>query len=605
MIDRIIAPRLSTARELLKDLAPLKNSARRAKSSYFALLILLTLSPADASAQTLSDANSARCEQRADNSTESTTLDITKTTSSKQVSPFVFDEPLNLAKDSFFLHKYELLKWNSSEKEELLEILAAIERRFTLLTKQVKPLGPISIFRVKELRSKIISTEPYLVSGPGYILVSDKFFMAPDKLHALMHELVHLIDSCGEQAYNPKWVNRMLPSMWKSKLTLQFLTGHDYRIFLKSLPQISELPSNYATINFAELLAEVISAKLTEMSEEDFSKFASKWFSDLLHPKKNRIERNSTFMGAMKLYKQENFREATRLLQKTKTPSASTILSNYYLATCLFKTGKIQESLAECNTTLRKAKVLDLMDIDEIELGALITKADILLQMKKYELAKETLNIALHKSPTNRHCLRSRSLCNFELGQEVEGLLDLYRAKGLDKLMYKGIKCGDYCPKMTIELLETATQRTKSVEPLYIKSAAYHRLARKAADKRQRNSYFNSALAALMEASERSETYRAQTHAQCGLICLEMGDLQTARIYFEKALCIDKENIPAILGMAKLLANRGNTQESSKLCKDVRIRLDLLKNEDIVGLSPWSLNLLSKDETLKIVLFPQ
>ncbi|MBK8224365.1 MAG: hypothetical protein IPK73_25445 [Candidatus Obscuribacter sp.] len=573
---------------------------RRIKASCFGLFIVLSFFATGFRAQPADGADSTLSEERANTSSGSNPLEAASTVPSKWAQ-FVFEDPSYLPMNSLYLCKYDLLKWNSSEKEFLLEILAEIDHRFPMLMRTVKELGPISIFRVKHLRSA--STINDLVSGPGYILVSDEFSLAPNKREALMHELVHLIDSCGEQAYHPRWVKRMLPSMWKSKLIVQFLTYDEFRSFSQTLPQISDLPSLYATTNFRELLAEEVSTKLSTMPEQEFTKFSPVLLMSFLHPQKDQIERNRSFMEAMRLYKQEKFKEAIKLLRQTKTPSARTVMSNLYLATCYFNTDQMEESLAECKNVLRKAKILELMDVEETELQALITKSKVLIQKKQYEQAKEALNLALHRSPANRYCLRSRSLCNFELGCQAEGLLDLFRAKGLDKLICEGLKCGDYCPTMTVELLESVTHRTKSIESLYIKSAAFHGLASTATDKVKRHSYLNSAVDALMEVMEHSESYRAQTHAHCGLICIEKGDFQSARIHFDKALGMDKENIPAMIGKAKLLELLGKKQESSSLCKEIRERLDLLKDEELEVISNRSLHALSKDEAMNIVQF--
>lgn|GEM_PF-5305121 len=569
----------------------------------FGLFVFLSLFAAGASAQAIYGSDSAPREMRANYSSCPAAIKDKNADSNKRVSTFVIEDPSNLAEDSLLRSKYEFLKWNLSEREELLEIMTEIERRFSVLTRAAKTLGPISIFRVRKLLSKVISTEPYLVSGPGYILISDKFFLAQNKQHALMHELVHLIDGYGEQAYDRRWVERMLPLMWKSKLIVQFLTEDECRRFSKTLPEVSELPTLYATINFRELLAEEISEKLSKLSEEDFTKFSSEWFGGLLYPDKARIERNRVFMRAASLYKQENFKEAAKLFRITKTSSASTILSNYYLARCYLNTDQLKESLAECDTVLRKAKVLDLMDVEELELEALITKANIFIKRKDYKLAKETLNLAVQRSPANKYCLENRALCNFELGSEVDGLIDLYKAKGQDKLMCASIKCGDYCPRMTIELLDAVSRITKSFEPLYIKAAAYRRLASTSSCKALRNRCLDSAVAALTQVMERSETSRAKAHARCGLIFIEKGDLQTASIHFDKALALDGENIPAMLGKAKLLELCGNTQECSRLCKDLRARINLLKSQALEALPGRSLHALSMDEALRIVQF--
>ena len=65
-------------------------------------------------------------------------------------------------------------------------------------------------------------------------------------------------------------------------------------------------------------------------------------------------------------------------------------------------------------------------------------------------------------------------------------------------------------------------------------------------------------------ALNQSSLNAAEIQAQCGLLYLDRGSVNQAAMHLQQALELDQENIPAMIGEAKILELSGNTTESNR-----------------------------------------
>lgn len=509
-------------------------------------------------------------------------------------------------RSKFLAHtNQQTVNWHDLDKEAVTTLLSQMSTRYPLLFRAVERLKPISLYRVWTLKwsSADGRRDPYLVSGPDRIIFSDSFFKLSDKRHSLIHELAHLLDGSGEQSYSETWIRRMAPAMFRTKLLVQFLSLESYKEFTQSIESETGLPSIYAINNFKELLAEEVASKLKGMNEEHFLIFSNHWFGGLIQPTRAQRQRNAAFKESMILYKKNARREAIPFLMQAKTTSSSSLMANVYLAECYFNIGEPERCIEESNQALKKLSNLGLKEFDGLKLDVLTTKAKALLDSNQYALAKSTLNEALLREPANEYYLRSRAHCNFKLGLEAEGLLDLYRAKGLDNLLCNAIGCEGYDPELTIRLLDSAIEKKKSFESLCIRAATFQRLAIKSKNKLKTAKLIERAIEDLKMALNQSSLNAAEIQAQCGLLYLDRGSVNQAAMHLQQALELDQENIPAMIGEAKILELSGNTTESHRRYTNIRRKLEEMESKNITPLSTRGLHTLSKAEGLSIVHF--
>lgn len=509
-------------------------------------------------------------------------------------------------RSKFLAHaNQQTVNWHDLDKEAVTTLLSQMSTQYPLLFGAVERLKPISLYRVWTLKwsSTDGRKDPYLVSSLDHITFADKFFNLSDKRHALIHELVHLLDGNSEQSYSATWIRRMAPAMFKTKLLVEFLSLEDFDEFSQRIESETGLPSLYATNNFKELLAEEVASKLKGMNEEHFLISANRWFGGLIQPRRAQRLRNAAFKEAMILYKKNALREAIPFLVQTKTASSSSLMANVYLAECYFNIGKPERCIEESNQALKKLSNLGLKEFDGLTLDVLRTKAKALLDSNQYVLAKSTLNEALLGEPASEYYLRSRAHCNFKLGLEAEGLLDLYRAKGLDNLLCNAISCEGYDPELTIRLLDSAIEKKKSFESLCIRAATFQRLAIKSKNQLKKAKLIERAIEDLKMALNQSSLNAAEIQAQCGLLYLDRGSVNQAAMHLQKALELDQENIPAMIGEAKILELSGNTTESHRRYKNIRRKLEEMESKNITPLSTRGLRTLSTAEGLSIVHF--
>ena len=74
-------------------------------------------------------------------------------------------------------------------------------------------------------------------------------------------------------------------------------------------------------------------------------------------------------------------------------------------------------------------------------------------------------------------------------------------------------------------------------------------------------------------------------------------------MHLQQALELDQENIPAMIGEAKILELSGNTTESHRRYTNIRRKLEEMESKNITPLSTRGLHTLSKAEGLSIVHF--
>lgn len=298
----------------------------------------------------------------------------------------------------------EALTFSHGEISEVKGLLLKIEIKEPRLLNLATDCGA-SIHIIKAA----LPIGEYCNAGPNYILISPAFFTKPNRLHMLIHELVHLTDRGRSFSYHTEWVRICQTEIPKIRLLKEFCNVESQTLADSYIVKNSPFHSVYAGRNLRESIAEFVTYSIEANYHNHFVN------SFLNRSEADRKWHNYFKAGEIAYQKGEDCDFALRQFEMAERINQNPLFLHFFLCMVFSEKGLLKEACRHGELCREKIDALEITDLDSIsvacrrELGLAYEKSN------QLEKAINTYNQALILEPLDTSLRERKEQCLLKL----------------------------------------------------------------------------------------------------------------------------------------------------------------------------------------------
>jgi len=479
---------------------------------------------------------------------------------------------------------FQILEWKDAEKEQVLSALRHIMAKSGDVIANNAEINKIALLRVSALEtgdcSKNTTGLILAHAGPGYILLTDYFFLtnAPDI--ALLHEIVHCADIGSDISNSEQWIKFAEPTLSKLRLRKQFLSAEAISFYDKAVRARNIWSGFYNVDNLSEALADFMSTVLLSKNFNHQLAAQSSSYQRLIAPNSEQKLYNSLVRLGISRFDSGQYEDALRLFADARKIDSTSCDLLFYMSLSQYMTGKSKIVVLE---TMKESKskydMLGIGSEDPCKYRLLVQYSALLHQERRFSEEKKLLDEILRCRRLDHWALQQRSKCFYEMEQYGRSLEDLYCAKGHSYFFAEPlIDVQSDKAFVSSALREIARTSEDSLECGCLIGQYYEQMALNDVDLGSASKDFEAALAVYRNFIE-SSSKKLPIAVKCADISLRLSDLDGAEKYFQKS--IQSESDPILVEILRTKILEANRQELSakNLYRDLRVRIDSLADE--------------------------
>jgi tetratricopeptide (TPR) repeat protein len=486
--------------------------------------------------------------------------------------------------------------WQAEDKALVKSLLEEISKKCPDLLIAAAGERKLALIRVGTLPAEPQRNKPpheYTAeAGPGCLVFGDEYFSWKkrlDVLTMLCHELVHAADSSYSVAYSKLWIDFAQPTISRLRLRSQLSTPAGQNYYSKLINKKGIWTSLYGSTNMIEGLAEYLTSNRSGeveilRAQPDLNKMV---VQKLLKPSAAELDyREFMTQGRISCGCHEYDKALATFLAAHKIDSRP-ISADFWIAYCCLGSHKSnEERLSKSKIARRKSDALRLTSVEPSVRGLFVLQAGVLNRLKRYREAKNVADEVLETQPFDPWALQTRSVSEKHLRQFGACLQDVYCCRGFHGLTFYPLTDIESDPEFVDRAIGEIKTSTNLRYRLNAEAQYYLQVARQAKDRKVSTRFYRLAIANYDASLDINDKYKLDTVVSCIDISLQLGDLASARRYYDRASGLDASALPTKIAEVKILEAEGNSKLAEEIFHNLFPLVQDAKPDDAISFIP-------------------